>query len=119
MVFAWLIFSLKHSVLLLLFGVVFGKQIQDLFKYLDKYSLELDEYFEEKLSRHHKTPRKQWSKFVTPENTTLISREALDLLDGLLRYDHQERLSPTEAMQHSYFDPIRKQQQERQTPPPS
>merc|ERR1719152_1002514 len=41
-------------------------------------------------------------------------REALDLVpDGasvlvrLLRYDHQERISPREAMAHPYFAPVR------------
>ena len=32
-----------------------------------------------------------------------MSREALDLLDKLLRYDHRERLSAREAMEHPYF----------------
>ena len=32
-----------------------------------------------------------------------MSREALDLLDKLLRYDHRERLSAKEAMDHPYF----------------
>jgi hypothetical protein len=38
---------------------------------------------------HHS--RKAWSKFVTPDNAHLVSPEALDFLDGLLRYDHQVR----------------------------
>ena len=37
------------------------------------------------------------------ENQHLVSREALDLLDKLLRYDHHERLSAKEAMEHPYF----------------
>lgn len=32
-----------------------------------------------------------------------MSPEALDLLDKLLRYDHQQRLTATEAMDHPYF----------------
>lgn len=32
-----------------------------------------------------------------------MSPEALDLLDKLLRYDHQQRLTAAEAMQHPYF----------------
>ena len=32
-----------------------------------------------------------------------MSREALDLMDKLLRYDHRERLSAKEAMEHPYF----------------
>jgi casein kinase II subunit alpha len=32
-----------------------------------------------------------------------VSPEALDFLDKLLRYDHQERLTAREAMDHPYF----------------
>lgn len=52
------------------------------------------------LPRHS---RKRWEKFVHSENQHLVSREALDLLDKLLRYDHRERLSAREAMEHPYF----------------
>jgi casein kinase II subunit alpha len=81
---------------------------EELFNYLDKYALDLDPYFDGVLSRD-RLPKKAWSKFVTPDNASLVSKESLDLLDRLLRYDHQERLSPMEAMQHQYFDPLRKQ----------
>ena len=37
------------------------------------------------------------------ENQHLVSAEALDFLDKLLRYDHQERLTAREAMEHQYF----------------
>lgn len=47
--------------------------------------------------------RKRWEKFVHSENQHLVSREALDLLDKMLRYDHHERLSAKEAMEHPYF----------------
>jgi len=75
----------------------------ELFDYLDKYNLELDPHFDGILGRH---TRKPWSKFLNPENQHLVSPEAVDLLDKLLRYDHQERLSPTEAMRHPYFAPL-------------
>jgi len=78
----------------------------ELFDYLDKYNLELDPHFDGILGRHS---RKPWSKFLNPENQHLVSPEAVDLLDKLLRYDHQERLSPTEAMVHPYFAPVRSQ----------
>ena len=35
-----------------------------------------------------------------------MSPEALDFLDKLLRYDHQERLTALEAMEHAYFFPV-------------
>lgn len=47
--------------------------------------------------------RKRWEHFVQPENQHLVSPEALDLLDKLLRYDHQQRLTAQEAMEHPYF----------------
>lgn len=37
------------------------------------------------------------------ENQHLVSPEALDFLDKLLRYDHYERLTAREAMEHPYF----------------
>jgi hypothetical protein len=58
---------------------------------LHRYNLELDPHFDGILGRH---TRKPWQRFVTQENTHLVSPEAIDLLDKLLRYDHQERLSP-------------------------
>ena len=69
-----------------------------------RYNLELDPQFDGILGRH---TRKPWTKFITPENQHLVTPEAIDLLDKLLRYDHQERLSPVEAMQHLYFAPVK------------
>lgn len=37
------------------------------------------------------------------ENQHLVTPEALDFLDKLLRYDHFERLTAREAMDHAYF----------------
>ena len=54
--------------------------------------------------------RKRWERFVHGENQHLVSPEALDFLDKLLRYDHQERLTAHEAMEHPYFYPIVKEQ---------
>ncbi|VDK40008.1 unnamed protein product [Gongylonema pulchrum] len=50
--------------------------------------------------------KKRWERFVHSENQHLVSPEALDFLDKLLRYDHQERLTAKEAMQHPYFYPV-------------
>lgn len=47
--------------------------------------------------------KKAWARFTTSENQRYISNEAIDLLDRLLRYDHQERLTAREAMAHPYF----------------
>uniref|UniRef100_A0A3Q1EWN1 non-specific serine/threonine protein kinase n=1 Tax=Acanthochromis polyacanthus TaxID=80966 RepID=A0A3Q1EWN1_9TELE len=58
----------------------------------------------------HLQSRKRWEQFVQTENQHLVSPEALDLLDKLLRYDHQQRLTATEAMEHPYFYPVVKEQ---------
>ncbi|KAI8802334.1 CMGC/CK2 protein kinase [Cladochytrium replicatum] len=79
---------------------------QELFEYLDKYDIELDAHFDDILGRY---PRRPWQKFINAENERYISTEALDFVDKLLRYDHQERLTPKEAMFHPYFDPVRPQ----------
>ena len=76
---------------------------EELYEYLDKYQIELDPRFSDILGRHS---RKRWERFVHSENQHLVSPEALDFLDKLLRYDHQERLTAMEAMDHPYFYPI-------------
>ncbi len=72
----------------------------ELYTYLAKYGLMLDPQLEAMVGRHS---RKPWTKFISHENQHLCGVQALDLLDRLLRYDHQERLTAAEAMQHPYF----------------
>ncbi|KAL4613692.1 hypothetical protein GN956_G22825 [Arapaima gigas] len=79
----------------------------ELFVYLRKYHIELDPRFKDLLGQQ---ARKRWEQFVQSENQHLVSAEALDLLDKLLRYDHQQRLTAAEAMQHPYFYPVVKDQ---------
>uniref|UniRef100_A0AAQ6ACY1 non-specific serine/threonine protein kinase n=1 Tax=Amphiprion ocellaris TaxID=80972 RepID=A0AAQ6ACY1_AMPOC len=86
---------------------------EDLYDYIDKYNIELDPRFNDILGRHS---RKRWERFVHSENQHLVSTEALDFLDKLLRYDHQARLTAREAMDHPYFYPIVKDQGRGATP---
>ena len=74
-----------------------------LFEYLDKYDLELDPHFDGIMGR---CPPKPWHRFATPENSHLVSEDAIDLVSKLLRYDHQERLTSLEAQSHPYFAPV-------------
>jgi casein kinase II subunit alpha len=53
------------------------------------------------LSRRYQ--RKPWTRFITSENQRYITNEAIDFLDKLLRYDHQDRLTAREAQAHPYF----------------
>ncbi|KDO21946.1 hypothetical protein SPRG_12812 [Saprolegnia parasitica CBS 223.65] len=54
-----------------------------------------------------RTRRNSWEKFITPDNKHLVTPEALDFLENLLKYDHQERLTAKEAMAHPFFQVIR------------
>lgn len=78
---------------------------EGLFKYLKKYNLKLDDDYYKMIGKHSAKP---WSKFIKPDNQNLCSEEALDLLGRMLQYDHAERIVPKEALQHKYFDPVRK-----------
>ncbi|KAF9413972.1 Casein kinase II subunit alpha [Entomortierella beljakovae] len=77
---------------------------EELFKYLNKYALELEEHHD---VLNDYIPRTPWQKFTTADNQHLVSTGALDLLGKLLRYDHQERLTAAQAMEHPYFDPVK------------
>lgn len=78
---------------------------EELYEYVEKYQIEMDARFNDILGRHS---RKRWERFIHSENQHLLSAEALDLLDQLLRYDHARRLTAREAMDHPYFYPIMK-----------
>jgi len=54
----------------------------DLFSYIDKYGIALDQRYDGILGRHTK---KAWTSFVKQENQHLVSHDALDFLDRLLR----------------------------------
>jgi len=86
---------------------------EELYEYLNKYGIELDPQLESLIGTHSKKP---WSKFVTPDNAHLVSPEALDFLDKLLRYDHQERLTCQEAMAHPYFNIVREREGAQRAP---
>ncbi|KAI5684470.1 hypothetical protein M9H77_05698 [Catharanthus roseus] len=81
--------------------------------YLHKYHLELDPQLEALVGRHS---RKPWSKFMNADNQHLVSPEAIDFLDKLLRYDHQDRLTAREAMAHPYFLQVRAAENSRMRP---
>ena len=68
----------------------------ELLAYVDKYN--------DILGQHSKKP---WHKFVNTQNEHLVSEEALDMLAKMLKYDHAERITPKDAMDHPYFKPVK------------
>jgi casein kinase II subunit alpha len=77
----------------------------ELYAYLDKYGLALDAQFQQMIGT---ATRKPWKRFVTADNRHLANNDALDLLDKVLRYDHESRLTAKEAMEHPYFSVLAK-----------
>lgn len=84
---------------------------KELYEYLERYQIELDPRFNDILGSH---TRKRWERFVHQENQHLVTPDALDFLDKLLRYDHRERMTAREAMQHPYFHQVVANQQQQQ-----
>ena len=76
---------------------------QELYKYLDKYDIELSSQLEKMVGKH---PPKPWPKFITQENQHLAVPEAIDFLSQLLKYDPSERVLPHEVVKHAYFSPV-------------
>lgn len=72
----------------------------ELYEYLDKYKIQVERNFLNIVGRHTK---KRWDRFVFGEIKHLVTPEALDLLDKLLRYDHAERITASQALQHPFF----------------
>lgn len=87
---------------------------EELFQYLEKYGLTLSHHYDGLLSPK-RYPKKPFKSFVTKENQHLANPEALDFLSKILVYDHQERLTAKEAMEHPYLLPIHKEQQQQQS----
>mmetsp|Transcript_18548 Transcript_18548/g.21411 ORF Transcript_18548/g.21411 Transcript_18548/m.21411 type:complete len:465 (+) Transcript_18548:125-1519(+) len=104
---------------------ILGKQ--DLLKYCDQYGIQLSKELETVVQKYHlkNNPmgiRKSWltllgsgtskpllGKNLKIEDSTcpVPSREGLHLLDKLLVYNHDERLTAREAMMHPFFDQVR------------
>nr|CAA52331.1 casein kinase II alpha subunit [Schizosaccharomyces pombe] len=75
----------------------------ELFAYVQKYQIVLDRQYDNILGQY---PKRDWY-FVNRDNRSLANDEAIDLLNRLLRYDHQERLTCQEAMAHPYFQVLK------------
>ena len=78
----------------------------DLLEYMRKYNLTLNAYYQQRLERYAKKPLRS---FANVENKHLVSEEAIDLLEKMLVYDKNERITPAEAIKHPYFKSITEQ----------
>ncbi|KAL6940803.1 Casein kinase II subunit alpha' [Hanseniaspora vineae] len=73
---------------------------KELLQYLQHYKLPLPSEYDKILKNYE---RKPWEKFITDRNRRRCIPELVDLVDNLVRYDHQERLTAKEALDHEFF----------------
>ena len=77
---------------------------EDLEEYIEKFHI----IWEGSLLDGRGYSKKSWKSFLNEENKNLAKLEALDLLDKMLRIDHSERITAKEALNHPYFDILKK-----------
>ena len=58
--------------------------------------------------------KKEWKSFINSKNQYLISDDALDLLDKLLKFDQEERIKASEALKHPYFKGLFKEEDKKE-----
>ncbi|ODV60088.1 casein kinase 2 catalytic subunit CKA2 [Ascoidea rubescens DSM 1968] len=69
--------------------------------YLNKYGIDLDQETSRLISPCNE---RSWQSFINDNNRKFTTNTVIDLIDNLLRYDHQERLTAKEAMEHPFFE---------------
>ena len=57
--------------------------------------------------------KKEWKSFINSKNKYLVSDDALDLLDKLLKFDQEERIKASEALKHPYFKDLNKEEDKK------
>ena len=77
----------------------------DLLAYMAKYQIELTPEIHLVVAKYVGR-RKAWTALMA-DGCPPPSVDGLDLLDKLLKYDHQERWTAQQAMQHRFFDAVR------------
>jgi casein kinase II subunit alpha len=76
----------------------------DLFTYMKKYKINMPPQIAKIMKSY---PKQEWEEFINKNNAHLINEDALDLLRSMLTYDKNLRITPIEAMNHRYFDPVK------------
>ncbi|KAM6511667.1 hypothetical protein FALCPG4_016668 [Fusarium falciforme] len=51
-------------------------------------------------------PPRAWSSFVNEDNQHVVSDEAFDLVDKLLKFEPEDRITAEEALKHPYFQAL-------------
>jgi casein kinase II subunit alpha len=78
----------------------------DLVSYIAKCKVEVTPEIHQVIAKYALRQKRSWLSLV-PNGCPVPSAEGIDLLDKLLVYDHDARLTAQQAMRHPFFDPVR------------
>jgi casein kinase II subunit alpha len=78
----------------------------DLVSYIAKCKVEVTPEIHQVIAKYALRQKRSWLSLV-PNGCPAPSAEGIDLLDKLLVYDHDARLTAQQAMRHPFFDPVR------------
>ena len=84
---------------------VFG--FQQIENYLNKYKNET-KINQNTFNKIKNCTKKEWKSFINANNKYLVTDDALDLLDKLLKFDLEERINAKDALNHIYFKDLNK-----------
>lgn len=73
---------------------------EEFYAYLNKYNIILDAKLLDIVGQHS---RKPWQRYIHTECEYLVDDSTLRFLEQMLRYDHMERITAREALNHEYF----------------
>jgi casein kinase II subunit alpha len=77
---------------------------EDFHNWTKKSNLKVSDEMIEKMGNAKKVP---WTSLIGDSNSSVVSLEALNLLDKLLCYNPKDRLTAKEALDHPYFQSVR------------
>lgn len=76
----------------------------EIYQWVEKYKISLTKAMRKAIGSYEK---KSLVEFRNDDNYEMCSDEAMDLLGGMLRVDHQERTTAADCLAHPYFDNVR------------
>jgi casein kinase II subunit alpha len=91
----------------------------DLLAFLNKYNVQVTPEVQQEIVKYHTQQKQQHGKNKQRHNKRqalldcraadcpIPNRDGMDLLEKLLVYDHEDRLTARQAMQHPFFDIVR------------
>jgi casein kinase II subunit alpha len=80
----------------------------DLLNYMTKYKVELTPELRKVVAKYvvRGGQKRTWASLLH-ESCPIPSEHGLDLLDKLLVYNHDDRLTAKQALEHAFFDSVR------------